>query len=76
MYAEEKSGPLIGRTERQLLAAHKLHEGLYARVAEKLRVDASYVSKVVSGSRSSRKVLAAVLAELKRLERRKALLLM
>jgi transcriptional regulator with XRE-family HTH domain len=52
------------------LKKHRLHEGLYARVARKLGVDSSYVSRVAKGDRSSDRVLAALVAELKRIEQR------
>jgi len=35
--------------ENALLEAHRLHSGLYRRVANKLGVDCSYVSRVAVG---------------------------
>ncbi len=42
--------------------------GLYSRVARKLRVDRSYVSRVARGERRSEEVEAALIAEFKRAE--------
>jgi transcriptional regulator with XRE-family HTH domain len=52
-----------------LLAWHRLHAGVYARVARRLRVDASYVSRVASGQRRSPQIEDALIAELKRIQR-------
>ena len=43
-------------------------KGLYARVARKLNVSASYVSRVASGSRTSTEIEAALRDELKALK--------
>ncbi len=43
-------------SEEQLLRVHKLHLGLYARVAEDLGVSPSYVSLVANGMRSSDRI--------------------
>jgi hypothetical protein len=53
---------------RLLLKRHLLHRGIYVRVAKKMRVDASYVSRVASGERNSAKVERAVVVELERIE--------
>jgi transcriptional regulator with XRE-family HTH domain len=47
-----------------LLETHRLHLGLYRRVAERLGVDASYVSKVASGTRNCESVRMILLNEL------------
>lgn len=47
-----------------LLKTHRLHLGLYRRVAERLGVDASYVSKVASGTRTCESVRKMLLTEL------------
>ena len=47
-----------------LLDRHRLHLGLYRRVAERLGVDASYVSKVASGTRNCESVRQILLNEL------------
>ena len=54
----------------ELLRRHRLHEGLYARVAKKLKVDASYVSRVAEGERQSEKILTGIVEELRRIETR------
>jgi hypothetical protein len=53
--------------EEHLLRIHKLHLGLYARVADDLGVSPSYVSLVANGMRSSdriRRVLAQHIAKI------------
>jgi DNA-binding transcriptional regulator YdaS (Cro superfamily) len=57
-----------GSKKRALLRWHKLHTGVYDRVARKLGVHPSYVSKVIAGRRSSDKVETAVMAELNRIK--------
>jgi transcriptional regulator with XRE-family HTH domain len=54
----------------ELLRRHKLHGGVYERVAKKLGIDASYVSRVASGQRTSERILRVILNELRRIERR------
>lgn len=39
--------------DEALLKSHKLHIGVYRRVADKLGVDASYVSRVAMGNRKA-----------------------
>lgn len=58
-----KSGLSVKRAEA-LLQTHRLHLGLYRRVAERLGVDASYVSKVGSGTRNCDSVRRMLLTEL------------
>jgi hypothetical protein len=58
----------ITKKGRLLLKRHLLHRGIYFRIAKKMRVDASYVSRVASGERKSAKVERAVIVELKRIE--------
>ena len=53
-----------------LLRKHRMHDGLYARVAKKLGADPSYVSRVAKGERGSERILRAILAELRRIEQR------
>jgi len=55
--------------EKILLKAHALHVGLYRRVAEKLGVDPSYVSRVATGKRDAPKILRAVVDELHKIQR-------
>jgi transcriptional regulator with XRE-family HTH domain len=56
--------------DKALLAAHALHEGLYSRVAHRLGVDPSYVSRVARGKRNDPKILRAILDELHKIQRR------
>jgi transcriptional regulator with XRE-family HTH domain len=46
-----------------------LYRGLYSRVAKRLGVDRSYVSRVARGERRSERVEAALRAELRRIEK-------
>ncbi len=48
---------------------YQLYRGLYSRVAQKLGVDRSYVSRVARGERQSKDIEAALQSELKRIER-------
>lgn len=48
------------------------YRGLLTRVAKRLGTSQSHVSRVARGHRTSRKVLAALLAEIERIERRAA----
>jgi hypothetical protein len=43
------------------------HNGIYARTAKELKVDASLISEVRGGERSSEKIMAALTAELERI---------
>ena len=52
-----------------LLRKHRKHEGLYARVARKLGLDSSYVSRVANGKRTSERIMSAIVAELRRIQR-------
>jgi transcriptional regulator with XRE-family HTH domain len=67
MYARKMK--LSGK-DRALLMSHKLHRGLYARVAKRLGVDRSYVDRVASGSRKSDTIMRVLLAELRRIQPR------
>jgi hypothetical protein len=58
----------ITAKERLLLNRHLRHRGIYVRVATKMNVDPSFVSKVASGTRTSKKIQRAVIAELKRID--------
>jgi transcriptional regulator with XRE-family HTH domain len=55
--------------DKALLKAHRLHDGVYRRVAEQLGVDPSYVSRVARGKREEPKILRAVLDELRKIQR-------
>lgn len=50
--------------EEHLLRIHKLHLGLYARVAEDLDVSPSYVSLVANGMRRSDRIRRVLLQEI------------
>jgi transcriptional regulator with XRE-family HTH domain len=54
---------------RKLLRKHRLHDGVYVRVAKRLRVHPSYVSKVAKGKAVSSEVSLGLLKELQRIER-------
>ena len=56
--------------DRALLISHKLHRGLFARVAKRLGVDRSYVDRVASGTRKSDTIMRALLEELRRIQPR------
>jgi hypothetical protein len=56
-------------SDEALLDAHKLHLGLYRRLADKLGVDPSFVSRVASGNRKDWEVRHAILDELRRIQR-------
>jgi transcriptional regulator with XRE-family HTH domain len=62
----------VMKGQEYLLRVHRLHEGLYSRVAEKTGVYPSYVSRVARGQRKSEKVKAALLSELASIEKRKS----
>lgn len=56
--------PANAEYENALLKAHRLHSGLYRRVANKLGVDSSYVSRVDMGERQGPTIRRALLDEL------------
>ena len=55
-------------SEVRLLEIHKLHLGLYARVADLLGLSPSYVSLVASGNRHSDKVRRALVKEIAKIQ--------
>ena len=55
--------------DKALLKAHRLHAGVYRRVADKLGVDPSYVSRVAAGKRKGGKIRRAVVDELRKIQR-------
>jgi|tagenome__1003787_1003787.scaffolds.fasta_scaffold20910940_3 hypothetical protein len=57
------------KQDQTLLRNHREHIGVYSRVAEQLKVDASLVSRVANGSRNNGTVLQALLKELAILSR-------
>ncbi len=68
---EAGESPLVtkNRSKGPSLRRYSLYRGLYSRVAKKLGVDRSYVSRVARGERRSPEIEAALRAELKRIER-------
>jgi hypothetical protein len=55
--------------DKALLHAHRLHAGVYRRVADQLGVDPSYVSRVATGERKEEKIRRALLDELHKIQR-------
>lgn len=56
-------------SDTALLKAHGLDVGLYRRVADKLGMDASYISRVAAGERNGPRIRRAILDELRRIQR-------
>jgi hypothetical protein len=54
--------------EEVLLTAHRLHDGVYRRVADKLGIDPSFVSRVAAGKRQAPKIRRAIVDELRKIE--------
>jgi hypothetical protein len=61
--------PSDTKHDNALLKAHRLHAGVYRRVADKLGVDPSYVSRVAAGKRKEEKIRRAVVDELRKIQR-------
>ena len=57
------------KSDEALLIAYKLHLGLYRRLADKLGVDPSYVSRVADAKRKNSKIRRALLVELWKIDR-------
>jgi hypothetical protein len=57
------------KSDEAVLIAHKLHLGLYRRLADKLGVDPSYVSRVAGAKRKDAKIRRALLVELWKIDR-------
>jgi len=57
------------RNTASVLVRHSLYRGVYSRVAKQLGVDRSYVSRVASGERRSKKIEAALIKEIKRIDK-------
>ena len=55
--------------DEALIKAHRLHAGFYRRVANRLGVDASYVSRVATGKRKASKIRRALVDELRKIQR-------
>jgi transcriptional regulator with XRE-family HTH domain len=58
-----------GNSDKSSLRIPGLYRGVYSRVARRVGVDPSYVSRVARGERVSHKVEKALLAELHRVEK-------
>jgi len=56
-----------GADNARLMEIHRLHLGLYARVARKLSVNPSYVCRVAKGQRTNEKIMIILLKELRKL---------
>ena len=52
---------------RHLLRTYVAYRGLFARIAKKLGMDASYISRVANGKRRNETVTRAIDAELKKM---------
>jgi hypothetical protein len=64
--------PKSPTTQRgHLLKLHRLHEGLYARIARRNGVHATYVSRVAGGERRSMKIRTSLLADLASIEKQR-----
>ena len=59
-----------GNGTHALLKWHRLHHGIYARVARRLDVDPSFVSRVANGERTSHTIQQALVTEIERIQRR------
>lgn len=58
-----------GNGNKTTLRIPGLYRGVYSRVARRVGVDPSYVSRVARGERVSAKIEKALLAELHRVEK-------
>jgi predicted XRE-type DNA-binding protein len=56
-------------TDNILLARHSLYRGLQARVAARLGVNKSVVSRVAAGRKRSKRIEKALLSEARKIER-------
>ena len=59
----------VSAKKRSDLVKHAEYRGIFSRVARQLGVDRSYVSRVAHGQRHSAEVEAALLTEIKRVEK-------
>jgi DNA-binding transcriptional regulator YdaS (Cro superfamily) len=60
--------PFKAKYDEALLKAHRLHSGVYRRVADQLGVNPSYVSRVATGQRKGPKVRRVLLEELRKIQ--------
>ena len=74
-YAPLKRKPLHSKSTnhelhpKALLKWHRMHHGIYARVARRLEVDPSFVSRVANGERNSESIEHALVSEIVRIHR-------
>jgi predicted transcriptional regulator len=74
-YAPLKRKPLRSKAAaddlppKALLKWHRMHHGIYARVARRLEVDPSFVSRVANGERNSNSIETALVSEIVRIHR-------
>jgi transcriptional regulator with XRE-family HTH domain len=59
-------------TRKMTLDSHVTQRGLFARVARKLRIDPSYVSRVANGKRNNERISQSIAAELSKTKHQKA----
>jgi hypothetical protein len=64
-----KKPKVLSTPEKALLTLHRLYAGVYARVAQDLGVDPSYVSRVARGEHQSEEIEQALIAEIIRIEK-------
>ena len=57
----------LAESDDALIKAHMLHLGVYARVARKVGVDPSFVSRVAAGKRTSPTIRRALASELRKI---------
>jgi hypothetical protein len=57
--------PILSEHDERLLRLHRLHKGLYARIAKKFNTNASYVSRIANGQRRNEKMMAELLKQLR-----------
>ena len=60
----------LSSKDRALLISHRLHRGLYKRVAKQLGTDTAYVNRVALGARKSDTIMRELLKELRRIQPR------
>ena len=65
----KQSKPQPPATAQQLLKWHRQHQGIYARVARRLEVDPSFVSRVATGERKSDTISHALVSEIQRIQK-------
>ena len=64
---KKSKGPVWDQAE-EMLRVHREHAGVYRRVANRLKVDPSFVSRVARGARQNEDVQRALIEELSALQ--------